>query len=57
MPPALLLGAMKHYLQNERRAAMTQKRGGGAIHLSIDEEAAEGRYCQEQTDTLTPERT
>jgi RNA polymerase sigma factor (sigma-70 family) len=54
---SFLLGAMKHYLANERRAAATQKRGGGAIHLSIDDQAAEGRYRLEQADTLTPELT
>ena len=54
---SFLLGAMKHFLINQRRAAFTQKRGGGAIHLSIDEEAAEGRYRLEQADTLTPELT
>src|SRR5689334_5060943 len=52
---SFLLGAMKHYLLNERRAATTQKRGGGALHLSFDDRAAEGRYRQEETDTLTPE--
>lgn len=54
---SFLLGAMKHYLLNERRAAVTQKRGGGALHLSIDDHAAEGRYRLEQADTLTPELT
>lgn len=54
---SFLLGAMKHYLINERRAATTQKRGGGALHLSIDDNAAEGRYRLEQADFLTPELT
>lgn len=54
---SFLLGAMKHYLLNERRAALTQKRGGQALHLSIDEAEAEGRYSCEQADHLTPELT
>jgi len=54
---SFLLGAMKHYLINERRAATTQKRGGGALHISIDDAAAEGRYRLEQADFLTPELT
>jgi RNA polymerase sigma-70 factor (ECF subfamily) len=54
---SFLIGAMKHYLINEHRAATTQKRGGGAPHLSIDDTAAEGRYRLEQADALTPELT
>jgi RNA polymerase sigma-70 factor (ECF subfamily) len=54
---SFLMGAMKHYLINEHRAATTQKRGGRALHLSIDDEAAEGRYRLEQADSLTPELT
>jgi DNA-directed RNA polymerase specialized sigma24 family protein len=54
---SFLIGAMKHYLINEHRAATTQKRGGGALHLSIDDHAAEGRYRLEQADSLTPELT
>jgi RNA polymerase sigma-70 factor (ECF subfamily) len=54
---SFLIGAMKHYLINEHRAATTQKRGGGALHLSIDDNAAEGRYRLEHADSLTPELT
>src|SRR4029079_15854919 len=38
---SFLIGAMKHYLINAHRAATTQKRGGGAPHFSIDDQAAE----------------
>jgi RNA polymerase sigma factor (sigma-70 family) len=51
-----LLGALKHFLSNERRRARTKKRGGGAIAISIDRLAAEEIYARELTDSLTPER-
>jgi DNA-directed RNA polymerase specialized sigma24 family protein len=52
-----LLGAAKHYLSSERRDAGRLKRGGGALHFSIDAAAAESR-CPfvEPTDELTPDR-
>jgi DNA-directed RNA polymerase specialized sigma24 family protein len=54
---SFLLASMKHYLLNERRTASAQKRGGGVLHLSIDDRAAEGRYRLEEAHTLTPELT
>lgn len=35
-----LLGAVKHFLANHRGAARRMKRGGGAEHVSLDEEAS-----------------
>ncbi len=40
--------------QNERDRAL--KRGGGAIHLTIDGSDPEGRYLHEPADNMTPER-
>ncbi len=51
-----LLGALKHFVQNERRDAKAQKRGGGVDMLSLDAEAAEGRYRAEAVDDTTPEQ-
>jgi RNA polymerase sigma factor (sigma-70 family) len=51
-----LLGALKHFLANDRRREHTQKRGGGSIVLSIDVVAEEDRYLHEPADSLTPER-
>ena len=35
-----LLGAVKHFLSHEREAALRQKRGGGAVPISIDDQEA-----------------
>jgi RNA polymerase sigma-70 factor (ECF subfamily) len=52
-----LLGAVKHYLSSERRDASRLKRGGGALHFSIDAAAGESRCLfVEPTDELTPDR-
>lgn len=42
---AFLVTALKHFLVGEYRKASAQKRGGGALHLSIDTAIAEGRYA------------
>jgi len=34
-----LLGAVKHFLSHQREAARRMKRGGGAAHVSLDEDA------------------
>ena len=51
-----LLGAVKHYISNERERAGAQKRGGGVQKLSIDADDAERRYRYEPSHELTPER-
>lgn len=51
-----LLGCLKHFLANEWDRAHALKRGGGKSVLSIDAEDAEGRYRNEPSHDLTPER-
>ena len=51
-----LLGAVKHFVSNERDRAQAKKRGGGRAVLSLDFERAEGRYGIEPSDSTTPER-
>jgi DNA-directed RNA polymerase specialized sigma24 family protein len=50
-----LLGALKHFVSNERDKEQAIKRGGGAFIVSLDIETAEGRYLNEPVDTETPE--
>jgi len=52
---AYLLGALRHYLANERERERAEKRGGGAELLSLDFHEAEERYAREPADTTTPE--
>ncbi|HEV7406383.1 MAG TPA: sigma factor [Chthoniobacteraceae bacterium] len=42
-----LLASMRHFLANEWNKERTQKRGGGALVVSLDETDAEGRYLHE----------
>lgn len=51
-----LLGALTHYLADERDRAGAQKRGGGIAPISLDETDAEGRYLAEPATDATPER-
>ncbi len=51
-----LLGALKHYLANERDRERARKRGGGQPMLRLDFKAGENRYRMEPRDTETPER-
>ncbi len=54
---SFLLGAMKHFLANERRRQGTQRRGGNRPVLSLDFDSGEHRYgLIEPVDHLTPER-
>jgi RNA polymerase sigma factor (sigma-70 family) len=50
-----LLGAVKHFIANERQRAAAQQRGGGAKVLSFDPQDAETRYQREPAHDLTPE--
>ena len=50
-----LLGALQNFLASEYRRAQRQKRGGGTVILSIDENEAEKRYALEPADWQTPE--
>lgn len=51
-----LLGAVRHFLANERAKERAAKRGGGKEHIRLDEVEAEKRYALEPRDELTPER-
>ena len=53
---AFLLTAFKRHIGHEREKAHAQKRGGGQVPLSLDFDAAEGRYRLEPADGLTPEK-
>ena len=54
---SFLLGAMKHFLANERRRQGAQKRGGPRPTISLDFSSGENRYnLIEPVDHLTPER-
>jgi len=52
---SFLLTAVKHFLANERDRVMTQKRGGGALHVPLDFIDAEKKYAHEPASGLTPE--
>ncbi len=51
----LVMIALKRFLVDEYRQATAQRRGGGAVMLSLDVAQAEGWYGTEPVDTLTPE--
>jgi len=53
---SFLLLTLNHFLADEYDRAQAHKRGGGQSLISLDEEAAEGRYCREPVDDLTPEK-
>jgi len=53
---SFLLGALKHFLANERARAQAQKRGGNHKVLSLDTENAESQYALEPRDELSPEK-
>lgn len=51
-----LLGALKHFLADQRRWAGAQKRGGRCVTVSFDQMDAETRYRLEPAQGLTPEQ-
>jgi RNA polymerase sigma-70 factor (ECF subfamily) len=51
-----LLGAVKNFLSSQRERQQAAKRGGGRIHVPLDEVLAEQRYQVEPADTLSPEK-
>lgn len=54
---SFLLGALKHFIANERDAARAQKRGGGRAHIPLDEVLHAGdRYSLEPHSDLSPDR-
>jgi RNA polymerase sigma-70 factor (ECF subfamily) len=53
---SFLLGAFKHFLSHRRDYERAAKRGGGRVHVSLDEAAAEGRYSLEPRTDLSPDK-
>ena len=52
---AFLLAALKHFLLNQWNRNKAQKRGGGRSPMSLDFQAADGRYQLEPSHAETPE--
>jgi RNA polymerase sigma factor (sigma-70 family) len=54
---SFLLVSVKHFLSNERDRERALKRGGGQLSISLDFDAAEGRYTIDPADeALTPDK-
>lgn len=53
---AFLLASLKHFLANEWDKSQTQKRGGGALHFSLDWQSADERYHLDPPDPTSPDR-
>ena len=53
---SFLLASFKNLLANQWHHARRQKRGGGAVMLSLDEELAEGRFQAEKADRASPDK-
>jgi DNA-directed RNA polymerase specialized sigma24 family protein len=52
---SFLLANLKNFLANEWDRALAQKRGGGAVVLSLDADSAETFFGREPADTITPD--
>ena len=53
---AFLLASLKHFLANEWDKSQRQKRGGGALHLSLDWQSADERFHLDPPDPASPDR-
>lgn len=53
---SFMLGAMNHFLADERARAQAQKRGGGRHVVHLDVAAAEQRLDSELKDNITPDK-
>ena len=53
---SFLLATLKNFLANESDRTRAEKRGGGQIVLSLDDETAEQRYLLEPISNRSPER-
>ena len=51
-----LLGALKHFLANQRERARALKRGGRVVHIPLDDITAEKRYQLELSTPVTPDK-
>jgi RNA polymerase sigma-70 factor (ECF subfamily) len=52
---SFLLATLKHFVSSETRRLSAQKRGGGRVMISLDEQTSEERYVCEPKDSQTPE--
>ena len=50
-----LLASMKNFVRTERDREQAQKRGGGQVIISLDEQVAEQRFADEPKEDSTPE--
>ena len=53
---AFLLASLKHFLANEWDKSQAQKRGGGAINLSLDWQTADTKFQVAATNEPSPDR-
>jgi RNA polymerase sigma-70 factor (ECF subfamily) len=53
---AFLLAALKHFLVNEWDKSQTQKRGGGAVPLSLDWQTADTKFQVAATNEPSPDK-
>ena len=53
---SFLLGALNHFMADEKDRAEAKKRGGGQTLISWDQDDAEERFGAERMDELSPER-
>jgi len=53
---SFLLGAIKHFLANQRKATRAQKRGGGRQLRTLDFALVEAAYAMEPSNGQTPQR-
>ncbi len=53
---SFLLTSLKNFIADEYDRSQAQKRGGGKNIFSLDLESAEGQYCLEPADEMSPEK-
>lgn len=53
---SFLLAALDHFLLDQRKRANAQKRGGGQVIISLDDEDAETRFQNEPAIEMSPEK-
>ena len=53
---SFLLGSLNYFLANHRDFERAEKRGGGAIFISLDDKTGSERYALEPVDDLSPEK-
>jgi DNA-directed RNA polymerase specialized sigma24 family protein len=53
---SFLLGAFKHYMQNQWIKGQAQKRGGGNIHMSLEDPDLDEKFLTESKQTGNPDQ-